>query len=75
MAEAPRKTARLLVVEVNPKLPRTFGLPPAHPHALHERDIDFVVESDRPVIATQCWQSRLSTCSTTSLLRRWSTRH
>lgn len=46
-----RDPQRLLVVEVNRNLPRTCGLPPAHPHALHERDVDYVVECDRPVIA------------------------
>ena len=44
-----RDPERLLVAEVNRNLPRTLGLPPAFPHALHERDIDFVVEGDRPL--------------------------
>lgn len=34
---------RLLVVEVNPKLPRTLGLPPEHPHALAWDEVDVVV--------------------------------
>ena len=37
---------RLLVVEVNPKLPRTLGLPPEHPHALSLEEVDLVIESD-----------------------------
>lgn len=46
-----RDPDRLLVVEVNRKLPRTFGLPPAHRHALHVDEIDVLVESDRDVVA------------------------
>lgn len=38
---------RLLVVEVNPKLPRTLGLPPEHPHALDLEGVDVLLESDR----------------------------
>lgn len=38
---------RELVVEVNPKMPRTFGIGPEHPHALHVDQIDVLVESDR----------------------------
>jgi acyl-CoA hydrolase len=39
---------RVLVVEMNPDLPRTVGLPPAHPHRLHVSEADVIVESDRP---------------------------
>lgn len=46
-----RNPQRVLVAEVNRKLPRTLGLPPEFPHALHESEVDFVVESERPVIA------------------------
>jgi acyl-CoA hydrolase len=46
-----RDPQRVLVAEVNRNLPRTLGLPPAFPHALHESEVDFVVESERPVIA------------------------
>jgi acyl-CoA hydrolase len=46
-----RDPARMLVVEVNPKLPRTLGLPPRHPHTLHVDEIDVLVESDRDVVA------------------------
>jgi len=46
-----RDPARTLVVEVNPALPRTCGLPPAHPHALRLDEVDVLVEGDRPVFA------------------------
>jgi len=46
-----RDPQRLLVVEMNRKLPRTFGMPPEHRHALHVDEIDVVVESDRDVVA------------------------
>jgi acyl-CoA hydrolase len=39
---------RVVVVEVNPHLPRTFGIPPQFPHSLHVDDVDVVVPSDRP---------------------------
>ena len=38
---------RLLVVEVNAKLPRTFGVEPEYRHALHVDEVDVLVESDR----------------------------
>ncbi len=38
---------RILVVEVNPKFPRTRGLLPEYPHRIHVDDIDILVESDR----------------------------
>lgn len=44
-----RDPERLLVVEVNPKLPRTVGMPPMHPHGIHVDEIDVLVESDAPV--------------------------
>jgi acyl-CoA hydrolase len=40
---------RVLIVEVNPSCPRTLGLPPEHPHAIHVEDVDVIVESDRPM--------------------------
>jgi acyl-CoA hydrolase len=43
---AGRDPERILIAEVNPKLPRTLGLPPEHGHALHLDEIDVVVESD-----------------------------
>jgi acyl-CoA hydrolase len=45
-----RDPQRVLVAEVNRNLPRTLGLPPEFPHALHESEVDVVVESERPVI-------------------------
>ncbi|MFT5443819.1 MAG: acyl-CoA hydrolase [Myxococcota bacterium] len=45
-----RDPERVLIVEANPKLPYTLGLPPEHTHALHVDEIDFLIESDRDVI-------------------------
>jgi len=42
---------RVLVVEMNPRLPRTLGLPPDHPHTLDVDEVDVLVEGDRPPIA------------------------
>jgi acyl-CoA hydrolase len=39
---------RLLIVETNPHLPRTLGLPPEHPHRLHVDAVDVVIDGDRP---------------------------
>lgn len=47
---AGRDPARLLVVEINPNFPRTVGLPPDYPHALHVDEVDVLVESDLPPI-------------------------
>lgn len=50
-AEARRAAAdpdRLLVVEVEPSFPRTLGLPPEHPHAVHVDEVDVLVRGDRP---------------------------
>lgn len=41
-----RDPERLLVVEVNPKLPRTLGLPPEHSHALALDEVDLLIEGD-----------------------------
>ena len=38
--------ARLLVVEVSPRFPRTRGFPPEHRHAIHLDEIDLLVESE-----------------------------
>jgi acyl-CoA hydrolase len=46
-----RDPARVLIVEANPRLPHTLGLPPAHPHAIHVRDIDVLIHSQREPIA------------------------
>ena len=52
---------RVLVVESNARLPRTFGVEPEHPHRIHIDDIDVLVESslqpfvlaDAPVTPTE----------------------
>lgn len=41
---------RVLVVEVNPQLPRTLGLAPDHPHTLDVDEADVIVEGDRDPI-------------------------
>ena len=38
---------RLVIVEVNPAFPRTIGIPPRFPHALHVDDVDVIVHDDR----------------------------
>ncbi|HAP77363.1 MAG TPA: 4-hydroxybutyrate CoA-transferase [Acidimicrobiaceae bacterium] len=38
---------RVVIVEVSPHFPRTFGMPPEYEHRLHVDEIDFLVESDR----------------------------
>lgn len=42
-----RDPDRVLIVEVSPRFPRTLGLPPEFPHALHLDDVDVLVEVDR----------------------------
>ena len=37
---------RLCVVEASPHFPRTHGLPPDHPHALHVDEVDVVIDGD-----------------------------
>jgi acyl-CoA hydrolase len=44
---AGRDPERLLIVEVNPALPRTLGIPPEFPHTLSVEEADVIVESDR----------------------------
>jgi acyl-CoA hydrolase len=46
LARAGEDPDRLLIVEVSEKFPRTFGLPPEHPHCLRLDQIDALVESD-----------------------------
>lgn len=41
-----RDRDRLLMVETTPRLPRTLGLPPAHPHAIHVDQVDVLVEGE-----------------------------
>lgn len=43
---------RLLVVEVSPLFPRTYGSG-AHTHAIHLDEIDIIVESDRAPVTTE----------------------
>jgi acyl-CoA hydrolase len=38
---------RLLLVEANERLPRTIGIPPQFPHAVHIDEVDVIVPSDR----------------------------
>jgi acyl-CoA hydrolase len=45
--------ARVLIVEINEHCPRTLGLPPDHPHALHVDDVDILVQSDRPMFVLE----------------------
>jgi len=45
-----RDPERLLIMETNPQLPRTLGLPPDHRHAVHIDDVDIVLETDRTPI-------------------------
>ena len=46
MLKVGRDPDRLLIVEVSERFPRTFGLPPEHPHALHVDDIDILIRSE-----------------------------
>ena len=46
-----RDGTRVLVVEVSERFPRTKGLPPEHPHALHVDEIDVLIESEREPLA------------------------
>jgi acyl-CoA hydrolase len=51
IARAAADPDRLLIVETNTQLPRTAGLPPEYPHAVHIDVADVVVEGDRPPFA------------------------
>ena len=53
LQRAGRDPERLLIVETNPSLPRTLGLPPQHPHQLTLDAIDIVVESDAPLFTIE----------------------
>jgi acyl-CoA hydrolase len=44
--QAALDSERLLVVEVNDRLPRTIGIPPKYPHALHIDEVDVIVRND-----------------------------
>jgi acyl-CoA hydrolase len=43
---AARDPERLVVVEINEQLPRTFGIPPEYPHSLHVDEVDAIVRND-----------------------------
>ncbi len=43
---AARDPERLLVVETSPRLPRTLGLPPEHPHSVALSEVDVWIEGD-----------------------------
>jgi acyl-CoA hydrolase len=40
---------RVVIIEMNPKAPRTMGMPPEYPHRIHLDQIDVLVESDRDI--------------------------
>lgn len=44
-----RDPDRLLVAEVYPDMPRTFGLPPEHPHCLLPEEVDVLIHGERPL--------------------------
>jgi len=43
---AARDPDRLVIVEVNDQLPRTLGIPPQFPHALHVDEVDVIVRNN-----------------------------
>jgi acyl-CoA hydrolase len=49
LRRAGRDPERLLIVEVNPRLPRTLGLPPEAPHAIHVDEADLILEAESPL--------------------------
>jgi len=53
LQDAGRDPERLLIAEVNTSLPRTWGLPPDHPHSLALDEVDLLVESDVPPFALE----------------------
>jgi len=46
-----RDPERLLVVESNPRLPRTLGILPDHRHAVHVDEVDVLIEAERDPFA------------------------
>ena len=52
MRQAAADPNRLLIVEVSPLFPRTYGSG-AHTHAIHLDEIDIIVESDRAPVTTE----------------------
>jgi acyl-CoA hydrolase len=54
LLRAGRDPGRVLMVEVSDRFPRTAGLLPDHPHALHVDDIDVLIRSeDGPLAAPE----------------------
>ncbi|MDJ0787739.1 MAG: acetyl-CoA hydrolase/transferase C-terminal domain-containing protein [Myxococcota bacterium] len=49
MKECRRDPDRVLIAEINPRLPRTLGLPPEHPHGFMPDEVDVLVEADSPL--------------------------
>lgn len=43
---AGRDPERLVIVETNEQLPRTLGIPPQFPHALHVDEVDVIIRND-----------------------------
>jgi acyl-CoA hydrolase len=50
IARCGKDPERLLIVETNPRLPRTLGIGPDHPHAVHVDAVDVLVETDQEPI-------------------------
>jgi len=50
LRECGRDPDRLLIAELNPKLPVTFGVPPEHPHALLPEEVDVLVVAESDVM-------------------------
>jgi acyl-CoA hydrolase len=48
MQRAAEDPDRVLIVEANPHLPRTFGIDADHPHRVHVDAVDVLVVGDRP---------------------------
>jgi acyl-CoA hydrolase len=53
LQRAGRDGDRLLIVEANAALPRTLGIPPEHPHALHVDEVDVLIHADRAPYAME----------------------
>ena len=49
---------RLVIVEVNDQLPRTLGIPPQFPHALHVDEVDVIVRDDRAAVRARRRRAR-----------------
>ncbi len=47
--EAARDPARLAVAEINPRMPRTRGLPELGGHRIHASEVDVLLECDTPL--------------------------